>query len=482
MSARQSRRLFLCGAGVSMALPFLPSALWSRRAGAATPAAPRRFLSWFLPNGLVMTDFTPATTGTAWATTKITAPLMPVKNKIAILTGFDHSVVGQPTPPLSSNPPGGHGGGTGCFLNMLPVDGYQTSNLRTSIDQMLLPVLNAGTPPPFASLQIGLQGDNGLCDRVSCDFSRALSWKAGAALPNIYDPQQLFDKIFANVSSAPPTPASTAAAAARAAEHKSILDAVLGEATSLSAKLAPADKIKLDQYMTAIRDLETQIQNQASAKPVMCTVPTRPASPGVLNFNRGITPSTILTTDMPLFNQMMALAFQCDLTRSITFMLGNGTSNNDYQFLIGSSTPHHGTSHHMGNVAQLAKLTQIDVWEFQQAAALLTALDAQVEPDGTTILDNTTFYMSSDIGDGNTHNHWDMPIVLAGGASGKLKTGGQHLNYGTAVTLPRTVLVGGRNPMYPTARVHASILAAHGINVTSLGTVTGLTTLPEILV
>jgi hypothetical protein len=209
-------------------------------------------------------------------------------------------------------------------------------------------------------------------------------------------------------------------------------------------------------------------------------VPARPASPGVLNFNRGITPSTVLQQDMPVFLQLMALAFQCDITRSITYMVGNGTSNNDYQFLIGSSTPHHGTSHHMGNAAALAKLTQIDTWEMTQLATLLTSLDSQIEPDGTTILDNTTVYVSSDIGDGNSHNHWDMPVIIAGGASGKLKTGGQHVNYTPTLALPRTVLVGPRNPTNCTAQALLSILQAHGLPATTIGLYTG-TPLTEIL-
>ena len=239
-----------------------------------------------------------------------------------------------------------------------------------------------------------------------------------------------------------------------------------------------------------MRDIETQIQNQASAKPLMCTIPARPASPGVLNFNRGITPSTVLQADMPLFVQLMGLAFTCDITRSITYMVGNGTSNNDYQFLIGSSTPHHGTSHHNGDATKLAALTKIDTWEIQQLATLLIALDNTMDVDGNTVLDNTTFYLSSDIGDGASHNHWDMPVIMAGGASGKLKLGGQHINYtdgssgrGPALALPRsgaTALVGPRNPVNCTGQALLSILSAHGLPATKIGLYTG-TALTEIL-
>ncbi len=496
MSELKSRRLFLSAAGVSIALPFLPSALWSRRAsaaGAATP--PRRFLSWFVPNGMVMYDFTPSTVGTGWTPPAILAPLAPVQKKIAILTGLDHEQIALPQPSPTGSPPGGHGSGTGCFLSMMSVDGHATDATRTSLDQMLLPVLNAGSAPRMTSMQIGLQGDNGLCDRADCNFSRAISWKNGAALPNQYDPSLLFDSMFSGATTTTPTPTTTAASMARAAEQKSILDTVIGQATTLSAKLNTADKARLDQYLTSVRDVETSLQAQATAKPLMCKIPTKPASPGVLNFNRGITPGTILQMDMPVFIQLMGLAFTCDITRSITFMVGNGTSNNDYGFLpaCGGSAPHHGTSHHMGAASALAKLTAIDTWEITQLASLLTTLDATPDVDGTsTILDNTTFYLSSDIGDGNSHNHWDMPVILGGTASGKLKTGGQHINYtdgtagrGPALTLPRkgtaTQLVGPRNPNQNTGQVHLSILAAHGLPSTKIGVLTS-TPLTEILV
>jgi hypothetical protein len=450
-------------------------------------------MSWFVPNGMVMNNFTPATVGTAWTPTTILAPLAPIQKKIAILTGLDHENLALPQPSPTGSPPGGHGSGTGIMLNMMSVDGHATDATRMSVDQLLLPVLNAGSAPRMSSMQIGLQGDNGLCDRADCSFSRTLSWKNGAALPNIYDPALLFDAMFSGATSATtgmPTPASTAAAAARALEQKSILDAVVAQATSLRTKLNAADGAKLDQYLTSVRDIETSIQNQANAKPLMCTIPTRPASPGVLNFNRGITPSTVLQADMPLFVQLMGLAFTCDITRSITYMVGNGTSNNDYQFLIGSSTPHHGTSHHNGDATKLAALTKIDTWEIQQLATLLIALDNTTDVDGNTVLDNTTFYLSSDIGDGASHNHWDMPVIMAGGASGKLKLGGQHINYtdgsagrGPALALPRsgaTALVGPRNPTNCTGQALLSILSAHGLPATKIGLYTG-TALTEVL-
>ncbi|MES1172045.1 MAG: DUF1552 domain-containing protein [Bacteroidota bacterium] len=458
-----SRRLVLGGAAVSMALPFLPSALWSRRVNAAACTPPRRFMAWFVPNGFNMPDWTPTTAGTTWTPTPISMPLEVIRKKMLILTGLDMQMTAVP-----ANPPGDHGAGTGSFINMIPVNGHETDKTRVSLDQVLLPALNpvGCAQPLLPSLQLGVQGDNGLCDRTSCDFSRAISWKAGVPMPNIYDPALLFDKLFTGFSPG----ASTADAAQRTAERTSILDRVLAQSQALSTKLSTSDKQKLEEFQSSVRTLELRLKAPAST--VTCDAkPMRPAMSPPLNFDRGITPSSILQEHVPNFITLMTIAFKCDMTRSITFMLGNGTSNNDFAFVTGSPTPHHGTSHHMGNASSIAKLTKIDIWETTQIATFLKGLDDIKESDGTSILDNLTFYMGSDIGDGNSHNHWDQPVLLAGGASGKLKTDGRHINYLPTMKFPRP-LVGDQGGPH-TGRVLMAILAAHGMPSTTFGTATG---------
>jgi hypothetical protein len=403
-----------------------------------------------------------------------------VQKKTLVISGLDHQNIAIPTPACTTDSvPGGHGSGTGCFLNMVGVNCESTDPTRTSLDQLLLPVLNAGgTPLLPTGLQIGVQGNNGICDNTNCNFSRMISWNKGAAMPNLYDPQQVFLQLFgSSPTTGAPTTASTAAAALRFAEQKSVLDAVLSESNSLSAKLSPGDNLMLQQYQTAVRDLETSLQNVSTAAPLTCTEPAEPMAglgpTAATGGGHGVIPSSFITTDVPLFLQFMSLAFTCDITRAITFMMGNGTSNNDYQFLMGTSTAHHATSHHGGSPAKLAALTQIDTWEITQLATVLSALDGVMESDGTTVLDNTTVYVSTDIGDGATHNHWDMPVLLAGGASGNMKIDGRHINYFTAadLTLPRasTVLAAPRNANQSTAQVHSTIMQAHGLTATPFG-------------
>lgn len=419
-------------------------------------------MAWFVPNGMVMPDWTPATLGTEWTPTPILEPLMPYRNKLMVLTGLDNQETAVP-----ANPPGDHGAGTGCMLNMIPVNGHENDPNRTSIDQALLPVLNGGEcgTPALPSLQLGVQGDNGLCDRTSCDFSRAISWVGGDPQPNVYDPRACYDRMFAGFD---PT-MSDADAEQRKLEQRSVLDQVLADITSLNSRLSSSDKSKLDEYATALRQLELRLDTMGAG--LSCEVPVQPEASPPLNFDRGITPSTILQNHVPVFLDLMALAFTCDITRSITFMLGNGTSNNDYEFLIGSGTPHHGTSHHNNDAANLAALTKIDIWEMEQVATLLGKLDAAQDADGKTVLDNTTFYLSSDVADGNSHNHWDMPVLLAGTAGGKLAVDGRHVNYTPGLQFPRG-LVGERGDVH-TGRVFVSILQAHGIMQDTFGEATG---------
>lgn len=472
MKMSKSRRVFLTGAATMLALPFLPSAAWTRRAGAATCVAPRRFMAWMVPNGMVMPEWTPTKTGTDWDMTTILSPLSPLRNKIAVLTGLDHQDTAVP-----NRPPGDHGAGTGTFLNMIPVNGHEKDAARTSIDQILLPALNSiecGTPI-LPSLNIGLQGNNGLCDKTSCDFSRSISWIKGRPQPNIYDPRTVFDRMFMGFSSAT-NDAGEAEAKRRSEEHKSVLDAVLSDINSLNVKLSKSDQDKLDEYATSLRELEGRIDNMGTG--VVCSMPERPPASPALNQERGITPTAIVESHTALFVDLMALAFTCDITRSVTFMLGNGTSNNDFGFLFGNSMPHHGTSHHQGKKEKLAALTKIDTWEMQQVANLLGKLEATTEADGSTVLDNTTFYLSSDIADGDSHNHWDMPVLVAGGAGGSLKIDGRHVNYTPDLTYPRG-LVGKRSDVH-TGRVLISILQAHGIMQDTFGEATG-GPLPELM-
>jgi hypothetical protein len=239
----------------------------------------------------------------------------------------------------------------------------------------------------------------------------------------------------------------------------------------------------LDEHTTLVRNIETRLQRVGKARAgspagVSCVPPMRPLNSPALNADRGITPGTVLQQNVPIFLDLMAMAFQCDITRAITFMMGSSTSNTDYEFLTGDPSTLQALSQNVGSPGRLAKLTQIGSWEIQQAATLLQKLDGMMEFDGRSILDHTTFYLSSDISDPLTANHWDMPVLIAGGASGGLKIDGRHINYIPQMPFPRPS-VGPRSNVQ-TGRVFISILQAHGIMQDTFGMATG-GPLPELM-
>jgi hypothetical protein len=247
----------------------------------------------------------------------------------------------------------------------------------------------------------------------------------------------VFDRLFAGVN-----PSATADERARIErEQRSVLDYVLGEAQSLSGKLGATDRRKLDEYMTGIRELERRL---APSEERSCEAPTRP---GDYDF----------PTHVKLMSDLMVLALQCDATRAITFMLGNAGSGRVYNFL-GISGGHHEISHHGSDAAKQALLEKIDIWELTQFAYLLEKMQGVSEGEGT-LLDHCAVFFSSEIEDGNSHSHFNMPIVLAGRAGGALHPG-RHIAFGSAKERDKQPSVG---------KLFVSILSALGMPVTKFG-------------
>ncbi len=252
----------------------------------------------------------------------------------------------------------------------------------------------------------------------------------------------------------------------------SILDQVLGETASVEKVLGKTDRAKMDEWTTAIRSVETRIQaldSSSAGGGGTCTVPAKTT----------LTDKSPYEMRVPIMLELAALAFQCDQTRVITFMYGRGTSNQDFNFLLGTTTQHHPTSHHDNNAENLRKLKEIGHWEMTQWATFLKRLDGMTEAGGKTVLDNSLAYFNSEIGDGNAHTHYDMPIVLAGTAGGKLKVDGSHHMY-TKLTFPRNPvgLKGGPHGI----KVFVAIMNAFGIMDQTFGDGSATGPLPELVV
>lgn len=397
-----SRRSFLRGAGALVALPFLDAMRPSLAFGQGRPAnmpPPRRFLAWFVPNGIHMAGWTPAEAGANWTPTPILQPIAAFRDDVLVLTGLDN-LPGRP------EGPGDHAGGTSAFLTARHVTKTDGADIRNgvSVDQAMAQQLGGETK--FPSLVLGLEGGGnvGGCDSgYSCAYSRNISW-AGERTPVSKEtsPRSVFDRLFGGVD-----PRATREQIERRRRyHRSILDFVKEDATRLTGKLGPTDRAKLDEYFTGVRELERRI---ATADEVgSCDAGEAPTG--------GELPDQVRQ-----MNDLMALAFQCDLTRFATFMLGNGGSNRPFPFL-NVFDGHHQISHHQNNPANHAQLQVIDTWEVEQFAYLVGRLKAIEEGDGT-LLDQCALYFSSEIEDGNAHRHQNMPILLAGKAGGALRPG-----------------------------------------------------------
>lgn len=401
-----SRRTFLRGAGAVMALPLLEAMIPARLARAATLASPRRFVGFYVPNGIRMAHWTPQVTGAGWELTPTLAALAPVKDKVLVLSGLANT-------PGKPDGPGDHAAGIGAFLTATKVAKTEGSAIKNgvSLDQRIAQAVGGATKLPSLELGCVEPGSYPGCDNgYSCAYSHNIAWSGPSTpIPKETSPKAAFDRLFAGFDPG----ASPAVVERRRLLKLSILDAVNEDAKALHAKLGKTDRMKMDEYLTGVWELEKKID--ATQQTLVSCEP-------------GASPAKWAT--IPAYvEQMMdiiVLALQCDMTRAATFMMSNGLGGRVHTWL-GINDVHHSLSHHGNDPAKLDKLSKIDAWEVGMLAYLLTRLDSIPEGDGT-VLDNTLVYFSSEISDGNTHSHEGMPVLLAGNAGGAFQSG-RHVKY-----------------------------------------------------
>ncbi|MGN6110873.1 MAG: DUF1552 domain-containing protein [Kofleriaceae bacterium] len=397
-----SRRMFLGGAGAAIALPLFESLLPRAARGAAAEPPPRRFLAFYVPNGIVMANWTPATTGRDYAPTRILEPVMPWRDKLLVVSGISNR-------PARPDAIGDHGSGCGAFLTATHVVKTEGADIRNgvSVDQVAAAKLGASLPFPSIELGIEAGASVGGCDSgYSCAYTRNISWaNPTTPRPKLTSSRVAFDRLFAGFD-----PDLTEAEIQKRLHYRtSVLDYARGETEALHGKLGRSDRIKLDQYLTGVRELEARL-----SRPGALCVPGAPPD-GELDY----------PDHVKFMLDLIALALRCDQTRVATFMLGNAGSNRSHSH-IGVPDAHHDLSHHQSDPDKLERLTQIDRWEISMLAYLLDKLEQAKELDGSSILDHTALFFSSEIEDGNSHSHDNMPVLIAGGAGGALATG-QHL-------------------------------------------------------
>jgi hypothetical protein len=432
------RRTVLRGLGATLALPLLDSMVPALTAQSRTAAAPvTRFGVFYVPNGMSMPYWYPQTEGPLDELPPTLRSLEAFKDRVLICGGLDDE---------SANlvkGGGDHARSAGTFLTCVPykiTNGADVSN-AVSMDQIAARELSKETQ--LASLELGIESNAmlGNCDGgASCAYTNTIAWRTPTTpLPIENDPRAIFERMFGTTGSTDP-----AARLERMRRDRSILDLVGAELNGLERVVGPADQVKLDEYLEAVRDIERRIAMAEEQNTRELPVVDQPI--GVPND---------YAEHAKLQMDLLALAYQTDLTRISTFMLAREVSGRAYPE-IGVSDSHHPLSHHQDEPAKLERLHRINEYQVQQFAYLVEKLDALPEGDGS-MLDSTLFLYGTGISDSNTHFHDDLPIALVGGKNAGIK-GGRYIRYPADT---------------PLANLHVTILEKLGVPVEAFGDSTG---------
>lgn len=422
MAHRITRRTALKGLGTAVALPWLESLGFGAAppAVAAAGAVPKRAAFFYVPNGVSMADWTPAEKGTLTKLTGILEPLNPYKDRVNVISGLALDKARA-----NGDGPGDHARAMSAFLTGRQPRKTHGADIRAgqSADQHLATAL--GDHTRFPSLELGIEAGKqaGNCDSgYSCAYSANLSWR-GESTPNAKetDPKAVFDRLF---SGNDPKELKEARAK-RELYNKSVLDFVAEDAKALDKTLGRGDKLKLDEYLTAVREVERGIEKVRLAKAAPAPKPGMPAPSGV---------PAERTDHYRLMFDLLVLAFRSDQTRVVTFPLADDGSNVPYK-MVGVPDGHHDLSHHGRNPDKLGKIKKINTYHMEQFAYLLGKLRDAKEVDGSSLLDHVTMVYGSGIGDGDRHNHDDLPVLLVGGGGGTIQ-GGRHLVFDKKTDTP----------------------------------------------
>jgi hypothetical protein len=411
-----TRRTALRGLGTALALPLFDSMLPSlanagQGAGPASLSAPLRMAFVYVPNGKHMAEWTPASEGENFELPTTLEPLAPFKSDLCVLTGLT-----QKKAFANGDGPGDHARALASFLTGMQARKTSGADIRVGVSVDQVAANEVGRYTRFASLELGCDAgaQSGNCDSgYSCAYSSNISWKSESTpMAKEINPKLAFERLFTNGRPGE----SAEARAKRERYNKSVLDFVRDDAQSLRARLGITDQRKLDEYLTAVRELEARI--------------LRADKDGASESAAGFTPPAGIPKDygehIRLMEDLLVLAFQGDVTRISTMVIANEGSNRSYPF-IEVPEGHHDLSHHGGDEKKLAKIQKINRFHITQFAHLIGRLQAIKEGEGT-LLDNCMIVYGSGIGDGNRHNHDDLPILLAGRGAGSLKSG-RHIKY-----------------------------------------------------
>ena len=407
------RRTFLRGAGVALALPVLDAmspALAGPIDGAAKPAVRLGFV--YVPNGIIDIngEWTPKTDGANFEFSPTMRALAPHREYLNVISGL-----AQANGRSLGDGAGDHARAGATWLTGVHPVKTQGFGLKSGVSADQVAGRELGKYTQFASLELGVEEPStaGNCDSgYSCAYSNTLSWRnETTAVPIEDNPRRVFERLFGDGGSTDPK-----IRLARMQEQRSILDFVREETARLTPGLGARDKNKLDQYMDAVRDVERRIARAEEQKAIN-QLPLMDRPLGIPD---------LYEDHVKLMMDLQILAFQADLTRVITFMMGREGSNITYPG-IGVPDAHHPTTHHQNDPEKIAKVIKIDEHHVELFSYMLDRMKNTPDGDGS-LLDHSMMLYGSSLSDGNQHLHDNLPLVLAGGGGGRL-TGGRHIRY-----------------------------------------------------
>jgi hypothetical protein len=402
------RRTFLRGVGATLALPLLDAMVpaLSARSAAAT-SVPRLGFVYFA-NGANMESWTPKTPGSRLALSPTLAPLEAFREQMVVLTGL-----AQRQGESMGDGNGEHSRASAVWLNGVHPKFTEGADVRAGVTVDQLAAAELGRQTPLASLEIALEPNFlvGNCDNgYSCVYMNTISWRNPTTpLPMENNPRLVFERLFGDG-------ASGAERLARIRRTRSILDAVADDMASIQRTLGSRDRATVRDYFDAVREVERRIERtEAHSSANIVSEVQRPL---------GI-PASYEDHAKTMFD-LLTLAYQADITRVSTYMLCREVSSRTYPE-IGVSDQHHAVSHHQSDPDKLAQYAKINVYHTQLFAYFLEKLRSTPDGDGT-LLDNVVLLYGGGLGDGDIHEHHNLPVLLAGGGAGRLH-GGRHLRY-----------------------------------------------------
>src|SRR5258706_10310785 len=433
------RRTFLRGMGVSVALPLLDAMVPALSALSKPAASPVRRLGFvYTPNGATMSAWTPKQEGLLVDELSPTlSPLAPFRDQVIVPTGLS-----QRQAESFGDGNGEHSRGQTVWLSGVHPKRTEGADVRagTTVDQIAAQVLGKDTP--LLSIEMALEQNYlvGNCDNgYSCVYWNTVSWRnPKTPLPMEVNPRVVFERMFGDGG----TPSQRLA---QIREDRSILDSVRDAISGLQNRLGASDRTRMTEYLDSMREIERRIQvaeRQAGESPI--ALPDRP-----------IGAPESYDDHAKLMFDLAVLAFQADITRVFTLLLGREQTNRPYPFL-GVPEAHHSVSHHQGDPVKLAKAAKINTYHIELLARFATKLRETPDGDGN-LLDHSMLLQGGGLSNSDQHSHIDLPLVVVGGGGGQLK-GGRHLRF------PKDT---------PMNNLHMSLLDKVGLDVSNFGDSTG---------